>query len=87
MLKFYKIKDTELRKVVHVDSNGTKTVTALIGQVEELQRRHIITLTSKSNLELCKNRWIVLMAGDNSNLRESITYATLADAKASFPNS
>lgn len=84
MKKFYRIKDTEIRKVVDVDeATGSLTVRALIGTVRELKERSIIF---GDDLDHCLDRWIVLPASIDDSLQESITYATLAEAKASIPN-
>lgn len=85
MTKFYRIKDTEIRKVVEISEDGTQTPIALIGKVRELLERHIISEAAGESLDYCMDRWLVLAVFGDDNLRQSITYETLADAKASIP--
>ncbi len=82
MVKFYRIKDTEIRKVARTEADGSQEITALIGTVRELKDRNII---SGDDLDYCLDRWLVLPAGSDDSLQCSITYATLAEAKASIP--
>lgn len=83
MKKFYRIKETEIRKVVDLnEATGEATVTALIGTVRELKDRNIIF---GDDLNHCMDRWLVLPAGIDDSLQSSITYASLAEAKASIP--
>ena len=75
MIKFFKVKDTEVRRAVEVDEAGNKKrVIAVIGQVGELLKQELIfPENTDGNLE----KWL-LLSPDGDNV---IEYETLADAK------
>ena len=85
MIKFYKCKDTDVRKAVDVDADGIKKVIALIGTVKEMHNLGIIYAQAENR----KNnwlKWIILPseeydAGTIWKQKESFVYDTLADAK------
>lgn len=75
MTKFFKIKDTEIRKVYECNDNGEKIrVVALIGQVAELLKKEIIY---HDNTAGNYNKWLAL-ALDGASIYE---FETLKEAK------
>lgn len=77
MIKFFKVKDTEVRKVATVDEQG-KIVDfkALIGKVSELLKLQIIF---PDNTKGNEEKWLVVTK-DGSDIRE---FPSLQEAKES----
>ena len=81
MVKFYKIKGTEIRKAVQVNETGFKVGTvALIGKADELVERGILTPTGDGH---DGSKWLVVPYV-SSGRATLIQYDTLAEAKAIF---
>ena len=78
MIKFFKIKDSEIRRAVEVDEAGNKVrVIAIIGQVKELLAKNVIFEDSTNgNME----KWLVIY---ENALEITTDYNSLAEAKAS----
>ncbi len=58
MIKFYKVKDTEIRKVAEVDDQGqVKEVKGIIGKVAELLEKEIIFPDNTAGNE---EKWLVV---------------------------
>ena len=83
MTKFYRIKDTEIRKVAEVNEDGSVKVIALIGKIGELMEKGIISDVD-GTLHDVRDRWLVVPKVDADEEREDLTFNTLEDAKASF---
>ena len=78
MIKYYKKKGTEIRKVAEVDENDNKKVIAIIGQVAEMLKHEIIFPDNTAgNLE----KWLLIRV-ENPEMPEE--YETLEDAKAAI---
>ena len=74
-IKFFRVKDTEIRRAVEVDDAGNKKrVIAILGQVRELLEKELILW---DNTEGNLNKWLVILP-DGSNVLE---YENLEDAK------
>ncbi len=77
MIKFYKVKDTGIRKVAEVDDQGrVKEVKALIGKVAELLEKEIIF---PDNTAGNNNKWLVVY----KNGLDIIEFDSLQEAKDS----
>lgn len=77
MIKFYKVKDTEIRKVAEVDDQGqVKEVKAIIGQVAELLEKEIIFPDSTKGNE---EKWLVIC----NNGVDITEFSSLQEAKES----
>ena len=84
MVKFYRIKDTEIRKAVQIGENGARLgVVALIGKAQELVDRGLLTPNNSKEHDSIADKWLVVPCVNNSRL-ELIPYDTLAEAKATF---
>lgn len=81
MVKFYKMKDSEIRRAFEVDEAGNKVrCIALIGQVKELIEKEIIFDTyqcAKGNME----KWLVIYPVSDE-IEEQ--FDSLEEAKASI---
>lgn len=79
MIKFFKMKDCEIRRAFEVDDAGNKIkCVALIGRVKELLEKEIIFEDcTKGNMD----KWLVIYP-DNDVVTKD--YPSLADAKASI---
>lgn len=83
MIKFYKVKDTEIRKVADVAEDGSMKVIAIIGQVRELASRDIIRDVQDFNR--VADKWMVIPADiDTEGQRADAVYDSLLEAKQSF---
>jgi H2-forming N5,N10-methylenetetrahydromethanopterin dehydrogenase-like enzyme len=83
MIKFYKVKDTEIRKAAKVDEDGkVVAVVAIIGRIGELVEREIIS--DVENFNRVRDRWLVMPKEAIDTERCDVTYETLAEAKASI---
>ena len=79
-IKFFRIKDTEIRKAVRFDDDGNRNaVVALIGRAGELVEKGVLTVADARH---DPERWVVLPceagAGETMALE---TYTSLPDAK------
>lgn len=84
MVKFYRIKDTEIRKAVEVNENGVRIgPVALIGRAAELVERGVLTPDRSEEHDKIAGKWLVVPYV-NSGKMELIPYDTLAEAKAVF---
>lgn len=84
MVKFYRIKDTEIRKAVEVNENGVRIgPVALIGRAAELVKRGVLTPDRSEEHDKNADKWLVVPYV-NSGKMELIPYDTLAEAKAVF---
>lgn len=84
MVKFYRIKDTEIRKAVEVSENGVRIgPVALIGRAAELVERGVLTPDRSEEHDKIADKWLVVPCV-NSGKMELIPYDTLAEAKAVF---
>ncbi len=84
MVKFYRIKDTEIRKAVEVNENGVRIgPVALIGRAWELVERGVLTPDRSEEHDKIADKWLVVPYV-NSGKMELIPYDTLAEAKAVF---
>ena len=84
MVKFYKVKDTEIRKAVQISESGARLgVVALIGKAQELVDRGLLTPNSTEEHNAVADKWLVVPCVNNSSL-ELIPYDTLAEAQAIF---
>lgn len=81
MVKFYKVKDTEIRKAVQVNETGFKVGTvALIGRADEFVQRGILTPMDDAH---DGSKWVVVPYVNSGRLT-LLQYDTLAEAKATF---
>ena len=81
MIKFYKIKDTEIRKAVQVSESGFRVGTvALIGRADELVQRGILTPMDEGH---DGSKWVIVPYVTSGRLT-LFQYDTLAEAKATF---
>jgi len=87
VLKFFRIKGTELRKVALVDEEGNRTKVALIGLVEELIEKEVLEPAFGMN----ERAWVCIPMqdvnngknniGDNTVLLKLVEHDTLEEAK------
>ena len=76
MIKFYKIKDTEIRRVAEIDSEGrVKEVKAIIGKVNDLLKQKIIF---PDNTTGNQDKWLVISKHNVSDIAE---FSSLEAAK------
>jgi len=81
MVKFYRIKDTEIRKVVQIGENGGRLkVVALIGKAKDLVDAGVLSTTDPNH---DGEKWLVVPNVNKSRM-ELKQYDTLAEAKAVF---
>ena len=84
MVKFYRIKDTEIRKAVEVSENGVRIgPVALIGRAKELVERGVLTPDNTKDHDRIADKWLVVPYVNNNRM-ELTPYDTLAEAKAVF---
>lgn len=76
MIKFYKVKDTEIRKVAEINEQGeVKEIKAIIGMVSELLAKEIIFPDNTTGNE---NKWLVV----DKNAIDIKEFSSLEEAKA-----
>lgn len=77
-VKFYRMKDSEIRKVALVDENDNKKVVAIIGNVDELLKIGLLY----PNRRMKRNAWVIIDKKDGEDGTVGlIHYDTLEEAK------
>lgn len=75
MIKFFKVKDTEIRKVAEVINDEVVEIKAIIGQVGEMLAKEIIFPDNTTGNE---EKWIVI---DSQNIDNIVEFYSLTEAK------
>ena len=77
-VKFYRMKDSEIRKVALVDENDSKKVVAIIGKVDELIRIGLLYPNRRMN----RNAWVIIDRNDGADGTVGLVhYNTLDEVK------